>query len=181
MTPKPERNSLNLFFRLKMNGLFSGVVTPRTKPTMLTTLHKRMRLILWFAIVTGNLISHTGRPMVAPVRAFRKELIAPCDGGEVVLVVDGIKDNVPGQMNAIYVPGNTVVIKGSQERVSAVCTLQTTFHCSERRSEDKTGSVAWSLRKFRQSQEPHLSFPWFRMSRIWWMLRESNAILIISS
>lgn len=42
--------------------------------------------------------------------AFGKELIAPCDG-EVVLVVDGIKDNIPGVLNPTYVPGNTVIIK----------------------------------------------------------------------
>jgi len=42
--------------------------------------------------------------------AFGKELIAPCDG-EIVLVVDGIKDNQPGEMNPAYVPGNTVIIK----------------------------------------------------------------------
>ncbi|TVZ15649.1 M23 family metallopeptidase [Maribacter sp. MAR_2009_72] len=42
--------------------------------------------------------------------AFGKELIAPCNA-EVVLVVDGIKDNIPGEMNPIYVPGNTVILK----------------------------------------------------------------------
>lgn len=42
--------------------------------------------------------------------AYGKELIAPCDG-VVVLVVDGIKDNTPGELNPIYVPGNTVIIK----------------------------------------------------------------------
>ncbi|GGG97740.1 peptidase M23 [Polaribacter pacificus] len=42
--------------------------------------------------------------------AFGKELIAPTDA-EVVLVVDGIKDNIPGEMNAIYIPGNTVILK----------------------------------------------------------------------
>ena len=42
--------------------------------------------------------------------AFGKELYAPCDG-EVVLVVDGVKDNVPGTSNPVYVPGNTVIIK----------------------------------------------------------------------
>lgn len=41
--------------------------------------------------------------------AFGKELFAPCDG-EVVLVVDGVKDNVPGKLNPIYIPGNTVII-----------------------------------------------------------------------
>ncbi|MDI9862277.1 M23 family metallopeptidase [Flectobacillus roseus] len=42
--------------------------------------------------------------------AFGKELFAPCDG-EIVLVVDGVKDNVPGVLNPVYVPGNTVIIK----------------------------------------------------------------------
>ncbi len=39
-----------------------------------------------------------------------KSLIAPCDG-EIVLVVDGVKDNKPGELNPIYVPGNTVILK----------------------------------------------------------------------
>jgi murein DD-endopeptidase MepM/ murein hydrolase activator NlpD len=42
--------------------------------------------------------------------AFGKELFAPCDG-EIVLVVDGVKDNKPGDLNPIYVPGNAVIIK----------------------------------------------------------------------
>jgi murein DD-endopeptidase MepM/ murein hydrolase activator NlpD len=42
--------------------------------------------------------------------AFGKELIAPCEG-EVVLAVDGVKDNSPGDLNPIYLPGNTVIIK----------------------------------------------------------------------
>ena len=42
--------------------------------------------------------------------AFGKELLAPCEG-EVVMVVDGIKDNIPGEMNPVYVPGNTVIIR----------------------------------------------------------------------
>lgn len=42
--------------------------------------------------------------------AFGKELIAPCNA-EVVLVVDGIKDNKPGELNPIYIPGNTVILK----------------------------------------------------------------------
>ncbi|MEP0711754.1 DUF3887 domain-containing protein [Algoriphagus sp.] len=42
--------------------------------------------------------------------AFGKELISPADA-EVVLVVDGVKDNVPGELNPIYIPGNTVILK----------------------------------------------------------------------
>jgi murein DD-endopeptidase MepM/ murein hydrolase activator NlpD len=42
--------------------------------------------------------------------AFGKELIAPCNA-EVVLVVDGVKDNIPGELNPVYEPGNTVILK----------------------------------------------------------------------
>lgn len=42
--------------------------------------------------------------------AFGQEIIAPADG-VVSYVVDGIHDNVPGEMNKMYVPGNLVIIK----------------------------------------------------------------------
>jgi murein DD-endopeptidase MepM/ murein hydrolase activator NlpD len=42
--------------------------------------------------------------------AFGKDIYAPCEG-EVVLVVDGVKDNKPGELNPIYLPGNSVIIK----------------------------------------------------------------------
>jgi murein DD-endopeptidase MepM/ murein hydrolase activator NlpD len=42
--------------------------------------------------------------------AFGKQFFAPC-AGEIVLVVDGIKDNKPGIMNPMFLTGNTVIIK----------------------------------------------------------------------
>ncbi|MEP6647871.1 MAG: peptidoglycan DD-metalloendopeptidase family protein, partial [Saprospiraceae bacterium] len=42
--------------------------------------------------------------------AFGQPLIAPCDA-EVVTVIDGVKDNIPGEMNTDQVTGNTVVLK----------------------------------------------------------------------
>ncbi len=41
---------------------------------------------------------------------FGKKLFAPCDA-EVTLVVDGVRDNTPGELNTAYVPGNTVILK----------------------------------------------------------------------
>ena len=45
--------------------------------------------------------------------AFGQEIIAPCEG-EVVLVVDGVKDNRPGKMNPDYIFGNTVILKSAK-------------------------------------------------------------------
>jgi hypothetical protein len=42
--------------------------------------------------------------------AFGQYILSPCEG-EVVIVVDGIKDNKPGELNPIYAPGNSVLIK----------------------------------------------------------------------
>ena len=42
--------------------------------------------------------------------AFGRELIAPCEG-EIVLTVDGVKDNTPGQLNPFFPTGNTVIMK----------------------------------------------------------------------
>lgn len=52
--------------------------------------------------------------------AFGKELIAPCDG-EIVLVVDGVKDNIPGQMNSFNVGGNMIILKTAGNEYLVFC------------------------------------------------------------
>lgn len=42
--------------------------------------------------------------------AFGREIIAPCDG-TIVLAIDGVPDNKPGELNPIHVTGNTLVLK----------------------------------------------------------------------
>jgi len=42
--------------------------------------------------------------------AFGKKIMAPCDA-EVVLAVDGVKDNLPGKLNPTFLTGNTVILK----------------------------------------------------------------------
>jgi len=42
--------------------------------------------------------------------SFGKEIISPCDG-EIVLVVDGVKDNIPGEMNPFNAGGNSIILK----------------------------------------------------------------------
>lgn len=49
--------------------------------------------------------------------AFGQEIIAPADG-IVTYVVDGIHDNIPGEMNKMFVPGNVVIIKHSENEYS---------------------------------------------------------------
>ncbi len=41
---------------------------------------------------------------------FGKDVIAPCDA-KVVKVIDGIKDNVPGELNMADITGNTIILE----------------------------------------------------------------------
>lgn len=49
--------------------------------------------------------------------AFDQEIIAPADG-TVVRIIDGIKDNVPSEMNAEYPAGNYVIIEHENKEYS---------------------------------------------------------------
>lgn len=89
--------------------------------------------------------------------AFGKELIAPCDG-EVVLVVDGVKDNVPGQMNTFNVGGNTVIIKTANNEYLVLCHFK---HQSIRVKEGqkiKQGQLLGLCGNTGNSSEAHLHF-----------------------
>ncbi len=52
--------------------------------------------------------------------AFGKELIAPCDG-EIVALIDGIADNIPGVMDAKNTAGNMVIIKTANNEYVFLC------------------------------------------------------------
>lgn len=45
---------------------------------------------------------------------FGKDLIAPCDA-KVVKVIDGIKDNVPGELNKTDITGNTLILETARK------------------------------------------------------------------
>ena len=49
--------------------------------------------------------------------AFSQEIIATADG-VATYVVDGVQDNIPGEMNRIFVPGNLVIIKHAEGEYS---------------------------------------------------------------
>ena len=49
--------------------------------------------------------------------AFGQEIVAPADG-VVTYVVDGVHDNVPGEMNRIFVAGNLVIVRHAEKEYS---------------------------------------------------------------
>lgn len=89
--------------------------------------------------------------------AFGKDLIAPCDG-EVVLVVDGVKDNVPGILNPVYVPGNTVIIKTQNNEFLFFAHFKQHSIVVKQGQIIKQGQLLGLCGNSGNSSEPHLHF-----------------------
>ncbi|MEP6700083.1 MAG: peptidoglycan DD-metalloendopeptidase family protein [Bacteroidota bacterium] len=89
--------------------------------------------------------------------AFGKELSAPCDG-EIVLVVDGVKDNKPGNLNPIYVPGNTVIIKTSNNEYLFFAHFKQSSIKVKQGQQVKQGQLLGLCGNSGNSSEPHLHF-----------------------
>ena len=89
--------------------------------------------------------------------AFGKELYAPCDG-EVVLVVDGVKDNVPGVLNPIYIPGNTVIIKTNNGEFAFFAHFKQNSITVKQGQKIVTGELLGLCGNSGNSSEPHLHF-----------------------
>lgn len=89
--------------------------------------------------------------------AFGEELTAPCDG-EIVLVVDGIKDNIPGITNPIYVPGNTVIIKTANNEYLFFAHFKQHSIVVKQNQKIKQGQLLGLCGNSGNSSEPHLHF-----------------------
>jgi murein DD-endopeptidase MepM/ murein hydrolase activator NlpD len=89
--------------------------------------------------------------------AYGKNLIAPCNG-EIVLVVDGIKDNKPGELNPIYVPGNTVILKTSNNEYLFFAHFKQHSIKVKQGDKVKQGQLLGLCGNSGNSSEPHLHF-----------------------
>lgn len=89
--------------------------------------------------------------------AFGKNLIAPCDG-EIVLVVDGIKDNVPEILNPIYIPGNTIIIKTVNGEYLFFAHFKQHSIVVKQGQKVKQGELLGLCGNSGNSSEPHLHF-----------------------
>lgn len=89
--------------------------------------------------------------------AFSKEILAPCDG-EIVLAVDGIKDNIPGVFNPIYIPGNTVIIKTANNEYLFFAHFKQHSIVVKQGQKVKQGEVLGLCGNSGNSSEPHLHF-----------------------
>lgn len=89
--------------------------------------------------------------------AFGKEIISPCKA-KVVQVVDGIHDNVPGEMNPVYVPGNTVILKTENNEYLFFAHFKKHSIVVEEGQDIKQGDLLGLCGNSGNSSEPHLHF-----------------------
>jgi murein DD-endopeptidase MepM/ murein hydrolase activator NlpD len=89
--------------------------------------------------------------------AFGKELIAPCDG-EIILAVDGVKDNIPGVLNPTFLTGNTVIIKTSNNEFLFFAHFKNHSIKVQEGQKVKQGQLLGLCGNSGNSSEPHLHF-----------------------
>jgi len=89
--------------------------------------------------------------------AFGQQLFAPC-AGEVVLVTDGVNDNVPGVMNPAQVTGNTVIIKTANGEFLLFAHFKQNSIVVKQGQQVKQGDPLGLCGNSGNSSEPHLHF-----------------------
>jgi murein DD-endopeptidase MepM/ murein hydrolase activator NlpD len=89
--------------------------------------------------------------------AFGKELLAPCDA-EVVLAVDGIKDNTPGELNPVYVPGNMLILKTANNEFLFFAHFKQNSIVVKQGQKVKKGELIGLCGNSGNSSEAHLHF-----------------------
>ena len=154
--PKPARNTTKL--KLPFNGEWTVTWGGDTKELNYHVESEAQKNAFDIVIQDSKGSTHktTGQTN-DDYYAFGRELFAPCDG-EVVLVVDGVKDNKPGELNPVYVPGNTVIIKTANNEYLFFAHFKQQSIKVKQGQQVKQGQVLGLCGNSGNSSEPHLHF-----------------------
>jgi len=89
--------------------------------------------------------------------AFGKKLLAPSDA-EVILSVDGVKDNIPGTMNPAFTFGNAVILKTATNEYLVLAHFKQNSIIVKQGQKVKKGELLGLAGNSGNSSEPHLHF-----------------------
>lgn len=151
--PILERNSTSMM--LPFNGewfVFWGGATEAQNYHM-SNVHQQFAYDL-LRVEEGS--SYAGDPTKnESYLAFGQDIIAPCDG-QIVLAIDGVPDNKPGELNPIHVTGNTVVLETTSNEFVLFGHLQEGSVAVKKGQQVQRGQVLARCGNSGNSSEPHL-------------------------
>ncbi len=154
--PIPERNvtQMQLPFKNEWTVTWGG----DTKELNYHVESKAQKNAFDFLITDNKGETHQGKgEKNEDYYAFGKELFAPCDG-EIVLAVDGVKDNQPGIKNPIYVPGNSIFLKTEKNEYMLFAHFKQFSIVVKQGQKVKQGQLLGLCGNSGNSTEPHLHF-----------------------
>lgn len=88
---------------------------------------------------------------------YGRDVFAP-GSGEVVMVIDGVPDNIPGSMNPYSALGNCIMIKHASNEFSVLAHLQPGTQKVRKGQKVKAGDVIGKCGNSGNSSEPHLHY-----------------------
>lgn len=88
---------------------------------------------------------------------FGKDIIAPCDA-KVVKVIDGIKDNVPGEVNRADITGNTIILETERKEYLLFAHIKANSILFKEGDLVKQGQVIAKCGNSGNSTQAHLHF-----------------------
>lgn len=153
--PKLERNVTRL--KLPFKGEWTVFWGGDTKAQNYHVAYPAQKNAFDILITNGGKSFKTNGQANEDYYAFGQELIAPCDA-EVVLAVDGIKDNKPGVLNPTYVPGNTVILKTDKNEFLFFAHFKQNSIVVKQGQKVKQGDLLGQCGNSGNSSEPHLHF-----------------------
>ncbi|MCB0446890.1 MAG: peptidoglycan DD-metalloendopeptidase family protein [Gelidibacter sp.] len=86
---------------------------------------------------------------------FGKDIIAPCDA-TVIKVIDGVNDNVPGELNPKQLTGNTIILKTENEEFILFAHLKHNSIIVKEGENVKKGQLMAKCGNSGNTTEPHL-------------------------
>jgi len=155
-TLKPEQNSTLLAFPLKGSWKITWGGDTKEQNYHVESESQKNAFDIIKTDVSGKSYRNSGK-LNTDYFAFGQEISAPCDG-EVVLAINGVKDNTPGEMNSFDVGGNTVILKTTKNEYLVFCHLKHGSMLVKEGQQIKKGQLLGQVGNSGHSSEAHLHF-----------------------
>ncbi|WP_338790336.1 peptidoglycan DD-metalloendopeptidase family protein [Bernardetia sp. MNP-M8] len=153
--PTPERNQTKLI--LPFEGKWTVTWGGDTEKQNYHVESQSQKNAFDFLIMKNGKTYTTNAEKNEDYYAFGQEIFAPCDG-EIVLSVDGIKDNKVGEVNNQFITGNTVILKTENNEYLFFAHLKQNSIKVKEGQKVKQGDGLALCGNSGHSTEPHLHF-----------------------